>query len=141
MFLGEYQFVLDVKSRAIIPAKFRDELGEKFVITRGIDNCLAIYPQNEWEAYTEKINALPASKAREIRRFLYSGAAESELDSHGRTIIPQNLRDYAQMNKDSQIVIIGMGTYIEVWSQASWDSKYSEQSSEKIAELMEELGC
>ena len=139
MFLGEFQYVLDAKGRIFIPAKFREALGEKFVITRGIDSCLAVYPEDEWKKYTDKINDLPASQARRIRRFVYAGASESEVDSHGRTVIPQNLREYAGIDKD--VYITGAGSYIEIWSQEGWIKERELESSDEIAALMEELGC
>lgn len=141
MFLGEYQFVLDAKGRVFIPAKFREALGDKFVITRGIDNCLAVYPQEEWKTYTDKINELPSSTARRIRRFVFSGACEAESDSHGRTLIPQNLREYAGFDNDSKLVITGAGSFIEIWSEKAWNAERELESSEEIASLMETLGC
>ncbi|MBQ0126216.1 MAG: division/cell wall cluster transcriptional repressor MraZ [Clostridiales bacterium] len=141
MFLGEYEYSLDVKGRIFIPAKFREALGEKFVITRGIDRCLAVYPEEEWIKYTEKINELPSSTARRIRRFVYAGACEAEADSHGRTVIPQNLREFAGIEKESNIYITGAGSYIEIWSEEGWNAERAAESSEEIAELMEQLGC
>ena len=139
MFLGEFKYTIDVKGRIFIPAKFRESLGEKFVVTRGVDLCLAVYPAEEWEKYTSKINDLPASQARRIRRFVYAGACESEVDSHGRTVIPQNLREYAGI--DGDVYITGAGSYIEIWSAEGWNKERELESSEEIATLMEQLGC
>lgn len=139
MFLGEFKYALDPKGRIFIPAKFRESLGDKFIITRGIDRCLSVYPQNEWEKYTEKINELPSSQARRIRRFVYAGASESEVDSHGRTVVPLPLREYAEIEKD--VYIIGVGASIEIWSAENWQKELDVESSDEIASLMEELGC
>ena len=139
MFLGEFKYAIDVKGRIFIPAKFREALGEKFVITRGIDACLSVYPESEWEKYTSKINDLPPAQARRIRRFVYAGAAEAEIDAHGRTVIPQNLREYAGIDND--VYITGAGSYIEIWSASGWESEKALEGSEEIAALMEELGC
>jgi len=139
MFLGEFQFTIDAKGRLFIPAKFREALGEKFVVTRGIDRCLSIYPEDEWIKYTEKLNALPPAQARRIRRFVYAGASEAEVDSHGRTVIPQNLREYAGIEGD--VYITGAGSYIEIWSSDGWAAERQLESSDEIADLMEMLGC
>lgn len=139
MFLGEFKYALDTKGRIFIPAKFREALGEKFVVTRGIDRCLSVYPSDEWERYTEKINALPPAQARKIRRFVYAGASEGESDSHGRTVIPQSLREYAGI--DGDVYITGAGSYIEIWSAAAWEKERELETSEEIATLMEQLGC
>ena len=139
MFLGEYKYLIDAKNRLFIPAKFREALGEKFVVTRGVDRCLSVYPQDEWQKYTDKINSLPPAQARRIRRFLYAGASELEVDSHGRTVVPSNLLEYAGISGD--VYITGMGSYIEIWSAAAWQDERKLESSDDIAELMETLGC
>ncbi|SHJ63029.1 MraZ protein [Anaerobranca californiensis DSM 14826] len=136
VFLGEYQHSIDDKGRVIIPAKFRDSLGRKFIVTRGLDNCLFVYPENEWAIMEEKLKKLPLTKgdARAFVRFLFSGATECELDKQGRILIPQNLREFAQINKDC--VIIGVSNRVEIWSKENWE-KYSldaEQSFDEIAE-------
>ncbi len=139
MFLGEFKYNIDAKGRLFIPAKFREALGEKFVVTRGIDRCLSVYPEDEWQKYTDKINALPPAQARRIRRFVYAGASESEVDSHGRTVIPQSLREYAGI--DGDVYITGAGSYIEIWSADGWEAERQLESSDEIADLMETLGC
>ncbi|NLP37505.1 MAG: division/cell wall cluster transcriptional repressor MraZ [Firmicutes bacterium] len=138
MFMGEYQHVLDAKGRMIMPARFREELGERFVITRGLDNCLFVYPLSEWTLLEQKLKTLPftRSDARAFMRFFFSGAAECELDKQGRILIPNNLRDHAKLKKD--VVVIGVSNRVEIWSQEVWD-QYSEEtglSFESIAEKM-----
>ena len=142
MFMGEYQHKMDNKGRVIIPASFRDELSEKFVVTRGLDNCLFVYPMQEWSILEEKLNSLPITSkdSRTFVRFFFSGATECQLDKQGRISLPSNLRDYADLDK--QIVIIGLSNRIELWAKAKWDNYIddAENSYEDIAEKMEELG-
>ncbi|MCQ2436081.1 MAG: division/cell wall cluster transcriptional repressor MraZ [Clostridia bacterium] len=139
MFLGEYEHTLDAKGRLFIPAKFRDELGDSFIMTRGIDNCLVIYSAAEWQKYTDKINEIPASQARRIRRFVYANAQDCEPDTHGRVVVSQSLREYASIEKD--VVFTGAGSYIEVWSADAWAKERENETSDEIAALMETLGC
>lgn len=139
--MGEYQHVLDAKGRLIMPAKFREGLGERFVITRGLDNCLFVYPFAEWSLLEQKLKALPftRSDARAFMRFFFSGAAECELDKQGRVLIPNNLRDHAKLKKD--VVVIGVSNRVEIWSQEVWE-QYSQEtglSFESIAEKMIDL--
>ncbi|MEJ6950944.1 division/cell wall cluster transcriptional repressor MraZ [Natronospora cellulosivora (SeqCode)] len=142
MFMGEYQHNMDAKGRVIVPAKFRDELGEKFVATRGLDNCLFVYPMKEWSLLESKLTSLPitSKNARTFVRFFFSGATECELDKQGRISIPVNLRDYAELSKET--VIIGLANRIELWAKERWDSYLdeAEDSYEDIAAAMEELG-
>lgn len=141
MFMGEYQHTIDSKGRVIIPAKFREGLGEKFVATKGLDNCLFLYPMNEWQALEKKLKALPFTRAdaRAFVRFFFSGATECELDKQGRILIPGNLREYARLEKD--VVIIGVSNRVEIWSREVWEEysaragAYYEEIAEKIASL------
>ncbi|MEN6350654.1 MAG: division/cell wall cluster transcriptional repressor MraZ [Syntrophomonas sp.] len=142
MFLGEYQHSLDSKGRITIPSRFREQLGEKFVATKGLDNCIFLYPVEEWQAIEEKLRLLPFTKAdvRSFVRFFFSGAAELEIDKQGRTILPVNLRDYSDIEKD--VIIIGVGARVEIWSVEKW-AKYTESagsSYEEIAESLVDLG-
>ncbi|KNF09929.1 transcriptional regulator MraZ [Gottschalkia purinilytica] len=142
MFIGEYQHSLDNKGRIIIPAKFRDELGDNFIITKGLDNCLFIFPKTEWNLFEQKIKSLPLTSkdARAFTRFFFSGAAECELDKQGRVLIPHNLREHSRLDKEA--VIIGVSNRVEIWSKEEWDY-YNEDESlsyENIAEKMSELG-
>jgi len=142
MFLGEYQHALDAKGRIIIPARFREQLGESFVATRGLDNCIFVYPLDEWRTIEEKMRSLPFTRAdvRSFMRIFLSGASELELDKQGRTVLPANLRDYAHINKD--IIIIGVGTRVEIWSAENWQAytMNSASSYEQIAESLVDLG-
>ncbi|HZJ85125.1 MAG TPA: division/cell wall cluster transcriptional repressor MraZ [Syntrophomonadaceae bacterium] len=138
MFLGEHQHSLDTKGRITIPSKFRNELGDKFVATKGLDNCIFLYPLSEWQEIEDKLNKLPVSRAdvRSFVRFFFSGAAELEIDKQGRTVIPMNLREYAEIERDT--VIIGVGSRIEVWSTGKW-AEYNETASSSFEEIAENL--
>lgn len=142
MFMGEYQHSLDAKGRLIIPAKFREELGEGAVLTRGLDNCLFLFPAEEWSVLETKLKTLPLTKAdaRQFVRFLFSGATECELDKQGRITLPQNLRDFASIDKDA--VVIGVSSRVEIWSKEKWESyvTMAEESFEDIAENIVDLG-
>ncbi len=142
MFIGQYQHTIDPKGRVILPAKFREELGERFVVTKGLDHCLFVYPNDEWRNLEEKLRALPLTNkdARAFIRFFFAGAAECELDKQGRILLPSNLREYALLDKD--LVIIGVNTRVEIWSKEAWEaySNASELDHDAIVEKMAELG-
>ncbi len=136
MFMGEFRHQLDTKGRMIVPSRFRDELKEQFIITRGLDKCLFGYTMDEWAKIEEKMKALPLTKkdARKFMRLFFSGATAVELDKQGRINIPQNLRDYAGLTKEC--TVIGVSGRIEIWDSAEWDAFYdeSEENFENIAE-------
>lgn len=138
MFMGEYQHNIDDKGRLIIPAKFRDGLGASFVATRGLDQCLFVYPQQEWSLLEQKLKSLSLMKsdARLFNRFLFSGATECELDKQGRVNLPRNLIEHAKLDKDC--VIIGVSSRVEIWSKEVW-TDYSRQSEESFNEIAEKL--
>lgn len=140
--MGEFQHSLDDKGRLIVPAKFREGLGEKFIVTRGLDNCLFVYPLTQWKVLEEKIKELPTSHAdtRAFVRMFFSGAVEAELDKQGRIVIPQHLRDHARIERDAYI--IGVSTKVEIWSKAAWEqySSQAQQSYENIAETIIDIG-
>lgn len=138
MFMGEYQHSLDDKGRIIIPAKFRDALGPQFVVTRGLDNCLFVYPMEEWANMEKKLKALPLMKsdARAFTRFFLSGAVECELDKQGRITLPNILREHAQLTKDA--VIIGVSSRVEIWSKEAWEA-YTKESEASFNEIAEKL--
>ncbi len=138
MFMGEYQHSVDVKGRIIMPSKFREELGDPFVVTRGLDNCLFVYPMNEWNALENKLKALPLTKsdARAFVRFLFSGATECEGDKQGRIMIPANLRNHAKIDKE--VVVIGVSNRVEIWSSELWNG-YMESASNSYEEMAEEI--
>ncbi len=142
MFIGEYQHSLDDKGRITIPSKFRDPLGYEFVMTKGLDNCLFIYPKKEWEVVENKLKSLPFTNkdARAFIRFFFSGATECILDKQGRVVIPGNLREHSKLDKDA--VIIGVSTRLEIWSKDEWDNYNDDDnlSYDSIAEKMAELG-
>lgn len=142
MFLGEYQHSLDPKGRIIVPAKFREELGSKFVATKGLDNCIFLYPLGEWQVLEEKLRSLPFTRAdvRSFVRFFFSGASELEMDKQGRIVLPPNLRDYAGINRD--LMVIGVGARVEIWSNQSWEqyNQSAESSFEMIAENLVGFG-
>jgi len=136
--MGEYQHSIDDKGRIIIPAKFRDSLGDKFIVTRGLDNCLFVYPLSEWSVLEQKLKALPLMKsdARAFSRFFFSGATECELDKQGRVNLPNTLCDYAKLDKDC--VVIGVSNRVEIWSKMTWEGYFnaSEESFNEIAEKL-----
>ena len=141
MFIGEYQHSLDSKNRIIVPAKLREGLGNKFVITKGLDGCLYAYPLEEWKILEDKLKTLPLTNkdARTFVRFFFSGACEVELDKQFRGLIPQNLKEYAKIEKD--IVSIGVLSRVEIWSKEMWEN-YNDLNVDfdYIAEKMNELG-
>ncbi len=136
--MGEYHHTVDIKGRMIVPSKFRDGLGESFVITRGLDQCLFVYPMSEWNVIEEKLKALPLTKkdARAFTRFFFSGATECEIDKQGRVNIATPLLQYAKLEKEC--VVIGVSNRIELWSKSIWENYVAEQedSFEEIAENM-----
>jgi len=138
MFIGEYHHTIDEKGRIIIPAKFRDSLGENFVITRGIENCLFVYSQENWAKITDKLNSLPFTKkdARTFNRFFMSGATDVELDKQGRVNLPAPLIAYASLIKDC--VVIGTGDRLEIWSQEAWDA-FFDSTKENMSDIAENL--
>jgi MraZ protein len=138
MFMGEYHHSIDIKGRLIVPSKFRDDLGEMFIITRGLDQCLFGYPLSEWGLIEEKLKGLPLTKkdARAFTRFFFSGATESELDKQGRINIPTPLLQYAKLEKEC--VILGVSNRIEIWSKQIWED-YFTQSEESFAEIAENM--
>lgn len=142
MFIGEYQHSLDNKGRIIIPSKLREKLGESFIITKGLDNCLFVFPMDEWSVFEEKLKSLPLTRkdARAFVRFFFSGATECELDKQGRVLISSTLREHSKLEKDA--VIIGVSNRIEIWSKEEWDTYNNDDdlSYENIAEKMAELG-
>lgn len=141
MFIGEYEHTVDAKGRVIMPAKLRDDIGEKFILTKGLDGCLFAYSQTEWTNFEEKLKTLPLTNknARDFVRFFLSGAIECEIDKQGRFLIPNNLREAAGLVKET--VIIGVGTRIEIWDKEKWTEYNNENMSvEDIAENMTMLG-
>ena len=138
MFIGEYHHTIDEKGRIIIPSKFREELGERFIITRGIENCLFVYSLRDWEKICEKLNNLPFTRrdARVFNRFFLSGATDVELDKQGRVNLSSPLITYA--NIKNKCVIIGTGDRLEVWAQESWDV-FFDSTKDSMSDIAENL--
>ncbi|MDP4152659.1 MAG: division/cell wall cluster transcriptional repressor MraZ [Bacillota bacterium] len=138
MLLGQYQHNIDTKGRLIIPGKFREDLGESFIVTRGVDNSLFVYPMKEWLLLDEKIRALPLSTGRDLQRFFFSNAEEVSPDAQGRILIPVTLRKYAHLNRE--VVVIGASSRVEIWDKTTWDKNADNLTSEAILDAMTELG-
>lgn len=138
MLIGEYRPTIDAKGRINFPAKLREALGESFVITKGLDNCLFVYRMGEWEKLVEQTASLPISKARTIQRFIFAGAVCVEPDKQGRVLIPQPLREYAGLSEN--VAVVGVSTRAEIWDAERWDKSNAELTSEAVAEAMDELG-
>ena len=135
--MGEYNHTIDSKGRLIIPSKLRELLGEKFILTRGLDNCLFVYPKNEWENVINKYRSLPNTRdARNYMRFLLSGATEMDVDKQGRINISNPLSNYANLKKDC--VIIGVNERLEIWDKESWDNFILENEA-NISEIADKL--
>jgi MraZ protein len=134
--MGEYHHNIDDKGRMIVPAKFRDELGSTFVVTRGMDKCLFVYPEKEWQQLEQKLKTLPFTKkdARAFTRFFFSGATECELDKQGRVNIASTLRSFAMLEKEC--VVIGVSNRVEIWSKDVWEDYFAE-SEDSFAEIAE----
>ena len=138
MFMGEYHHSIDEKGRLIIPSKFRSELGESFVVTRGLDNCLFVYSLVEWNKIINKLKTLPFTKkdARNFTRFFLSGATVCELDRQGRVNITTSLIEFA--NLDKECIIVGVNDRLEIWSKSKWDNFFNE-NSDKLSDIAENL--
>lgn len=138
MLMGEYHHNIDEKGRLILPAKFREELGESFIITRGLEECLFVYSDSEWNNITKRLNNLPFTKkdARSFMRFFLSGATAAEFDKQGRINITSPLISYADLKKEC--VIIGVGDRLEIWSAEKWNSFY-EENKDNLSNIAEDL--
>lgn len=138
MFFGEYQHNVDKKGRAFIPSKFREELGETFMICRSIDSrpCLRVYSAEQWAVLDEKLRALPA-RAGDFKRKIYSSATSLECDSQGRILIPAKLREFAHLGGEASF--IGMSDFFEVWAPENWNNEDSECSEDRMDEIAEEF--
>ncbi len=139
MLFGGFDHKIDKKGRVFIPSAFREELGESFIICRGIygKRCLCVYSADEWKNLVEKIGTLPGSKSSTVKRFLYDGAFNVEFDTQGRILVPPTLREYAQF--DNEVHIIGMDTNLEIWDSGLWSEENENNTLESISSVMEEL--
>ena len=140
MLIGEFEHSLDEKGRLIMPSKFREDIGEKFIVTKGLYGSLFAFSLNEWKKFEEKLRSLPLSSkdARNFSRFFFAGAIECVLDRQGRFLISSNLREFAEFKKD--VVIVGMDSRLEIWSKEKWQQVETNISADEIAERMEQLG-
>ena len=140
MFMGEYNHIIDAKGRLIIPARFRELLGEEFILTKGLDGCLSIYPMDAWEAFETKLRALPLTNknARTFTRFFVAGATNCELDRQGRILVPHTLREFAGLEKE--VVLTGNLDRIEIWSKEKWSENCNYDDMDSIAESMQDMG-
>jgi MraZ protein len=138
MLIGEYKHTIDEKKRLAVPAKLRKELGNGAVLTRGLDNCLALYPLREWEILADKLSKLPTGQieARGLARVILSGAVEVEFDSLGRILIPDYLKLYAVLEKN--VVIAGVFNHIEIWDQDKWDI-YKQKTESEVGDMAQKL--
>ena len=140
MFMSEYNHSIDTKGRVIVPVKFRESLGAEFVVTKGLDGCLFVFPNDEWNIFEEKLKSLPMANkdARKFVRFFLAGAAVVELDKQGRILIPPVLRESAALDKD--VVVVGVGNRVEIWDKARWEESTTFNDMDEIAEHMSDLG-
>ncbi|MGC9521915.1 MAG: division/cell wall cluster transcriptional repressor MraZ [Anaerolineae bacterium] len=135
MFLSQFIYTLDSKGRLTIPSRFRDELTAQIVVTRGLDRCLIVYPIDVWEEISEKVTSLPITnpRGRALRRMFFADAMDAELDKQGRVLIPDRLREYAGLDLSSEVKIVGLGRFIELWDPARW-----EKQNNTVMEIMSE---
>lgn len=136
--IGEYQHSLDAKGRFNFAARLREQLGDQFMVTKGLgDPCLTVYSMEQWDKLSQKVMELPLAKAKRLQRVLFSGALLAEPDKQGRILLPQNLRDYAQLSKD--IVVVGVGDRAEIWDRARWEETLSQMDAQQIEDDMADL--
>lgn len=140
MFMGEYNHTIDAKGRVIVPSKFRELLGEEFVVTKGLDGCLFVFPNDEWKNFEDKLKTLPLTNkdARHFVRFFLAGAATVDTDKQGRILLPGVLREFGELEKD--VVLVGVASRVEIWSKERWEANTSFDDVEEIAEHMSDLG-
>ena len=138
MLTGQYTHSIDAKGRVNFPAKLREELGERFMITRGLDNCLLVYSVDEWDQLAAKLHELPISKSAPLNRFFFAGAAEAEPDKQGRVLLPAHLREYAGLDRD--VTIAGVSNRAEIWDSERWEKQNEQLTAQSIATAMDELG-
>jgi len=138
MLLGQYNYNVDAKGRVFVPAKLKDDLGEVFVLAKGMDPCIAIYSQEMWEAYVSKLSAIPEMKARNIRRFVFSTAVEASTDAQGRVVLSQPLREYAKLEKE--VTIIGVGDHAEIWNSEVYNDSMNTESVDDMVKTLMEFG-
>lgn len=140
MFMGEYNHTIDAKGRLIVPSKFREKLGDEFVVTKGLDDCLFVYPLDEWATIEEAFRKVPLTKkkARDFVRFFFAGAANCEVDKQGRILLPPSLRAYAGLEKE--VVSAGVLNRVEIWDKEKWERSNEIGDMGEIADYMADLG-
>ena len=138
MFLGEYSHNLDTKKRISLPSKLRDELGERVVMTKNVDKCISLYPYDRWVAYTQRLEALPETETRMVKRFLFSAAVDTTVDGSGRILVSPILCEYAGINKS--VKVIGVGDHIEIWDEERWNGELTSENTSEITDLLIKLG-
>ena len=134
---GQYNHSLDAKNRVSVPFRFRERLGEHFVITQGLNGCLFVFPEDEFQRLAEMLNSLPMAKGQALQHFFFSGAADVEPDKNGRVILPAHLKKYAGIDKD--VVINGCGRRAEIWNEEEWNRRQAGLTAADVAAMMEEL--
>lgn len=138
MFCGEYSHNLDSKKRVSLPSRLREELGEKVVMTKNVDKCISLYPIDRWDDFTAKLDTLPQTETRMVKRFLYSAAFETNVDGQGRVLISPTLCEYAGLTR--AVKIIGVGDHIEIWDDENWVSESNSENTADITDLLIKLG-
>ena len=142
MLIGEYKHTLDPKKRLSIPSKWREDLGKTLIVTRGLDNCLFVYPQTQWQRITQKVSELPLGQAdtRSFNRFFLSGAVEVEVDTVGRILVPDFLKDFAGLQ--TKVVLAGIYDRVEIWAENKWEDykRRIEGQADQLAEKLGEIG-
>jgi len=139
MLIGQYEHTIDAKKRLALPAKFRGELGDKVIITKGVENCLVVYTEKEWQIFSEKLSNLPISQigARSFARIILAGAMEIELDKLGRILLPDYLKNYAGLKKD--VAVCGLSNRLEIWDLEKWN-EYNKEAEKGVQEIVSQLG-
>ncbi len=139
MFMGQFEHTIDTKGRAIVPVKYREELGEEFIVTWGADGCLYLYPQTAWQEFVDQLAKLPSNQnTRKIQRQFLSMAMEVSLDKQGRILIPAKLRTSANLEKD--LVFIGMMNRVEIWDKSTLEAQDEAEDAVSLEDAMDELG-
>ena len=139
MLIGQYKHTIDIKKRLALPVKFRGELGAKVIVTKGVENCLVVYTEKEWEVMSQKLGNLPVSQgeARSFTRHLLASATEVELDKLGRILLPDYLKEYADLKKN--VVVCGLSNRLEVWDEEKW-ANYTKNAEKGVEEIVSKLG-
>ena len=139
-FCDEYKCVVDAKGRLFIPAKMREQFkeGEQVILARSLDSCVSVYTEEKWKGFEEKIDSLPSTEARDVKRFFYGSMQETELDPQGRVLLPLRLREFASIQK--QVVVVGCGDHAEIWDEDNYRVKLSETKTETVEEILRRNG-